>query len=152
MTELPESCKKLQTMNTADETNLRLEYEKTQDMAIHYDTLNWTIGSILIAGVFIMVGIIGDKIQLYPYIAAFSFIALLVWRLYYKRHKEIQRIKFTRLQDIEKELRLQQHLKVDCEDKKGKIFGIKGDHCATILTIGIPAALIIVYLIYRIVN
>lgn len=137
-------------MTKTDEKNLRLEYEKTQEMAIHYDTLNWTIGSILIAGVFVTIGIVGEKIQLYPHLAIFSFIVLGVWRLYYKRHKEIQRIKFRRLHEIEKRLKMAQHLRVNRYDKTGEMFGLKGDHCANILFMGIPAILLVLWFINQV--
>ncbi len=160
MVELPEQCKELQNMSPEEEiANLRMEYEKTQDMAIHFDLLNWTIGSILIAGVFVMIGIVGEKKQVYPYLAVFSFIALLVWRLYYKRHRDIQMVKYRRLHCIEKKLKLQQHLNVETDDdtieekrifgikiKVKKLFGIKGNDCANILTVGIPVTLIVAYL------
>ena len=136
-------------MDLIDKESLRLEYDKTQEMAIHYDTMNWTIGSILLAGIFGMAGLIGDKIQAYPQVAVLSFIILLVWRVFYKRHKEIQRVKFTRLQEIEKELHLRQHLLVNEQDKLGKMTGIKGDHMATILTIMVPLFFIITYLAWK---
>lgn len=149
MMKLLDSCNELEAMDTASRRDLRLEYEKTQDMATHYDRLNWSIGSILVAGVFIMIGVVGDEIQLYPYLAFFSFVALLIWRLYYKRHKEIQQVKFRRLHDIEKVLRLQQHLRVDCADKRDMTGGLRGDDFANILTIGMPAALVLAYLAWR---
>ncbi|MDD4874318.1 MAG: hypothetical protein PHE15_05020 [Dehalococcoidales bacterium] len=135
--------------------NLRLEYQLTQDMAIHYDTMNWTIGTILIAGVFGTIGLIGEKLSVYPTIAVLSFLILIIWRFYYKRHKDIQHIKFTRLHEIEKELNLQQHLRIKTADdksidkkmKKEKIFGLKGDYRATLLTFGVPAVILIIYLL-----
>jgi len=110
--------------------DLRLEYEKTQEMAIHYDILNWMIGSILIAGVFIAIGTIGTKFEAYLVLSIVSFIILFIWRLYYKRHKAIQRVKFIRLQEIETLLYLRQHIAVNEADKQGKANGIKGDQLA----------------------
>jgi len=37
------------------------EYEMAQDMLKHYDSLNWQIGSILIAGVVILTGVVINK-------------------------------------------------------------------------------------------
>lgn len=142
-----DSSNKVKALTDAEQANLRLEYEKTQDMAVHYDILNWTISSILIAGVFISIGILGERTELYPFMAVFSLIPLLVWRLFYRRHKGIQKIKFQRLHAIEKKLNLEQHLRVHSEDKAGKIFGVKGDHCATFITLAIPASLILMYLL-----
>lgn len=136
-------------MKLGGEENLRLEYEKTQEMAIHYDTMNWGIGAILIAGVFGMVGLSGDNVEAYPFLALLSAIVLFIWRVYYMRHKAVQKIKFKRLQEIEKELKMQQHLLVDCADKAGKLYGIKGDWCAWLITIGVPAGIWFMYIISR---
>lgn len=38
----------------------KLEYTAAQDMLKHYDTLNWQIGSVLIAGVVVLTGLIVD--------------------------------------------------------------------------------------------
>jgi hypothetical protein len=130
--------------------NLRLEYDKTQQMAIHYDLLNWNIGYILIAGVFVGVGLVGEKIFLYPALALISLATLTIWRLFYARHKKIQRVKFIRLQEIEKELNMQQHRRVHSEDREGKLGGLKGDQLATILTLGIPSLLMLVWLVHPI--
>lgn len=144
--------------------NLRLEYEKTQDMVVHFDTINWTIGSILIAGIFLMIGTAGDKIQIYPFLALFSFIGLVVWRLYYHRHKGILKVKFDRLHYIEEKLGLEQHRQVDALDhpkadaevpkrrvllflKMRELGGIKGDRYADILTLGIPIALLLIWFV-----
>lgn len=144
-----DSCRILQNMKPAREENLRLEYEKTQEMTIHYDTMNWGIGAILIAGVFGMVGLSGDNREAYPLLALLSAIVLFIWRVYYMRHKAIQKIKFQRLQEIEKELHMQQHLLVNCADKAGKLYGIKGDWCAWLITIGVPAGILSMYFMLR---
>ncbi|MCZ7392776.1 MAG: hypothetical protein ABOK23_07800 [Candidatus Methanoperedens sp.] len=139
-------------------TNLRFEYEKTQDMVVHFDTINWTIGSIFIAGIFLMIGTAGDKIQIYPFLAIFSFIGLLVWRLFYHRHKAIIKVKFKRLHYIEQMLDLKQHRQVDemdhpkadAEISKWWIIRFlrelgRGDRYADILTLGIPTALLLIW-------
>lgn len=39
----------------------KFEYKMAQDMLKHYDTLNWQIGSILIAGVLLLTGLAINK-------------------------------------------------------------------------------------------
>jgi len=143
-----DSCKELKSMPKADKEDLKIEYEKTQEMVIHLDTLNWTIGSILIAGVFVMIGFLGDKPDSYPWMATISFIILGLWALNFKRHKDIQHQKFKRLHQIEVELKLKQHLMVDCADRKKEIFRLKGYHCAYMLAVLIPLCLLGRYIIW----
>lgn len=148
MSSTSESKGGIRPMSADRMANLRLEYEKTQEMAIHYDRLNWNIGYILIAGVYVGIGLVGDKIYLYPALIIISLVTLGIWRLFYERHKAIQRIKWKRLQEIEKELGLDQHLSVDREDHSGgkRIGGLTGDRLAWILTLGIPFVLLVVYI------
>ncbi|MEA2032469.1 MAG: hypothetical protein U9N41_02670 [Euryarchaeota archaeon] len=145
-----DSCKELESMPKAEKEDLKMEYEKTQEMIIHLDTLNWTIGSILIAGVFVMIGFLGDKPNSYPWMAVISFIILGLWALNFKRHKDIQYKKFERLHQIEVELHLKQHLIVDCADGKKEIFRLKGYHCAYMLAVLVPLCLLGRYIIWAI--
>ena len=132
------------------ENDLRMEYEKTQEMTIHLDVLNWTVGSILITGVFVMIGFLGDKPDLYPWMACISFIILGLWALNFRRNKDIQYQKFKRLHQIEVELHLKQHLMVDCADKKKELFRLKHKYVAYIFAVLIPLCLLGRYIIWAI--
>jgi len=133
-------------VSDAEKQYLLTEYQAAQEMACHYDKMNWTIGTILIAATFAMVGLVGDKFHMYPSLAGLSFVSLGIWRLYYERHKKIQDVKWERLQEIEKILGLRQHIAVREADKNGMARGlIRGNACATYLTIAIPATLLVIW-------
>ena len=123
------------------------EYELTQQMAIHYDTLNWQIGSILIAGIFITFGIMGNNLSSYPILSAISLFVLIVWNRFYFRHKAIQNTKFRRLHEIEIFLEFKQHLNVEKSDAQNLQQGLHGGNLIHILTFCIPAIILAPYLI-----
>lgn len=125
------------------------EYEMTQQMAVHYDQMNWQIGSILIAGIFIGIGIIGTKIEAYLLLCIISFLILFVWSKFYFRHKAIQNTKFERLHEIEDQLNFRQHLMVKERDQDGTLKGIHGKDVVYIITYGLPTLLLIIYFIHR---
>ncbi len=145
-----DACQKLEIMPEANDENLKIEYEKTQEMVIHLDTLNWTIGSILIAGVFVMIGFLGDKPDSYLWMAIISFVILVLWALNFKRHKDIQYKKFERLHQIEAKLCLKQHLIIKCADDRGELFRLRGYHCAYMLAVFTPLCLLGRYIIWAI--
>jgi hypothetical protein len=132
------------------EENLRLEYDMTQKMAIHYDVINWSIGAIFIAGVLGAIGLSANNINNYWILAIFSGIVLFTWRSYYQRHKAIQQVKFKRLQKIEEELNLRQHRDVDDADEAKQLKGIKGNTIATFISVVIPSTLLVIYFAYHI--
>lgn len=126
------------------------EYELTQQMAIHYDALNWQIGSILIAGIFISIGIIGDRFDIYPLLSAISLFILIIWNRFYFRHKAIQDTKFERLHSIENELNLRQHLIVRERDAQKKLNGLHSKNIVHILTFGIPFTMLVCFFLNQI--
>jgi hypothetical protein len=142
-------------MDIGTETNkerrseLVQEYVLTQQMAIHYDQMNWQIGSILIAGIFISIGIIGNKIDAYLWLGIISFVILYAWNRFYFRHKAIQNKKFERLHEIESELGFCQHLKIKEGDQQGSLKGIHGGDITNYITYIFPALLLIIYFIHK---
>jgi len=93
------------------------EYELTQQMACHYDNMNWNIGQIILGSNVVGVGLAGSDANAYLALALISFVTLVLWRYFFLRHKNIQVHKFRRLHAIEKELEFRQHQDVDDADK-----------------------------------
>ena len=93
---------------TADEIErLKFDYSKAIEMIQHYEKLFWQVGAILIAGLFIMMGIV-SKEQVYveaPQILipviAFTLLIDLFWFLWYTRNRIVVLNRFERLRDIE---------------------------------------------------
>ncbi len=86
---------------------LKFDYDKAQEMIRHYEQTFWQVGAILLAGLFIMMGIVTtdsffqDKSHtLIPVIAITLFIDLF-WFLWYNRNRIIILDRFERLRDIE---------------------------------------------------
>ena len=78
----------------------KFEYQMAQEMLRHYDSLNWQIGSILIAGTLVLTGLIFNKDtvrllyeRFWPTIATLltanlvSYLVLLTWLLWFRRHR-----------------------------------------------------------------
>lgn len=128
------------------------EYELTQQMAIHYDQMNWQIGSILIACILIGVVAIHKDIHSYFLLSTLSLFVLWIWSKFYFRHKGIQNLKFERLQQIEKELNFKQHLIVKQSDQEGSLQGLHGKNLVNIITYGIPSLLLFIYIINEFFN
>jgi len=78
----------------------KFEYQMAQEMLRHYDSLNWQIGSILIAGTLVLTGLIFNKDtvrllyeRFWPTVASLltanlvSYLVLLIWLLWFRRHR-----------------------------------------------------------------
>jgi hypothetical protein len=103
----------------------KFEYEMAQRMLMHYDSLNWQIGSILIAAVIIMTGFVlkGDLIAkpidfiLLRFAIAFalpifSLFILIVWILWFRRHRDLYNLRNEVLYRIEVQLGMYHFLRV----------------------------------------
>ena len=139
-------------LNESEKHDLLTEYEFTQQMAIHYDQINWQIGSIIFAGIFVGMGIIGTNIDSYIPMIIISFLILLTWNLFYKRHKHIQNKKFERLQQLELLLGFKQHLMIQEADAKKEMKGLHGIHLLNIMTFGIPFVILLIYVTLKIIK
>jgi hypothetical protein len=105
--------------------NLRFEYEMAQQMLCHYDRLNWTIGSILIAGVIAMTGLVvnNDIIAMMSnhrwasmavviFIPLISFYLLTIWTIWFYNHKEFYDARNEVFHRIEPQLKMYHYLQV----------------------------------------
>ncbi|WP_162042482.1 hypothetical protein [Undibacterium sp. YM2] len=101
----------------------KLEYSAAQEMLRHYDSLSWQIGSILIAAVFLLTGLVLRKesvalIQdkgLYSFaivvgLPLFSLFVLLCWLLWYLRCRHLYNLRSETLHRLEIELGFYHHL------------------------------------------
>ena len=109
----------------------KFEYEMAQDMLKHYDTLNWQIGSLLIAGVLVLTGIVVNKdiiefmgsnrsagLIIVFGIPLFSIIILGLWLLWFLRHRQLYNYRNETLHRIELKYRMYHFLMVAEADKK----------------------------------
>ena len=103
----------------------RFEYQMAQEMLRHYDTLNWQIGSILIAAVIIMTGFVlnadifkivnESRTVCYAIIIgfpAFSLFILVVWMLWFRRHRDLYNFRNEVLYRLETQLGMYHFLRV----------------------------------------
>jgi hypothetical protein len=103
----------------------KFEYEMAQDMLKHYDTLNWQIGSILIAGVLLLTGLAINKevielmrrslsvgIPIAFGIPILSFVILRTWLAWFSRHRQLYNFRNEVIQSIEVQLGMFHYLKV----------------------------------------
>ena len=109
----------------SDKDTQRLEYEMAQEMLRHYDALNWQIGGILIAAVIIMTGFVlndsflakaGTSPRLCCVTAiglpAFSLFILMVWMLWFRRHRDLYNLRNEVLYRLETQLEMYHFLRV----------------------------------------
>lgn len=94
-------------LSPAQIKRLMFDYDKAQEMIRHYEQLFWQVGAILLAGLFVMMGIISDNkyfvkepYRLLPVIAITLLIDLF-WFLWYQRNRILVLGRFQRLRDIE---------------------------------------------------
>lgn len=103
----------------------KFEYEMAQEMLKHYDSLNWQIGSILIAGVLVLTGLAIDKdlvdlmrlslpigLVIALGVPALSLIILGAWWFWFHRHRQLYNYRNEVLQSIEFQLHMFHYLKV----------------------------------------
>ena len=102
--------------NKKDKINILLsEYQKAQDSAEHHDNLVWTVSSIIIAGMLVLIGLSLDNLAnqslrfLISSIAIFGIIlSIFLWKFKYS-FKIIKNQKYARCKEIEKNLEMKQH-------------------------------------------
>jgi hypothetical protein len=107
----------------------KLEYTAAQEMLKHYDTLNWQIGSILIAGVLVMTGLVVNKdtielMQASPYAAwaimagipCTSLLILGSWWLWFRRHRDLYNLRNEVFHRIELKLGMFHYLRAAAVD------------------------------------
>jgi hypothetical protein len=111
----------------------KLEYVAAQEMLRHYDSLNWQIGSILIAGVIVLTGLVVNKDivvtmqqshmtawTLILSIPVFSAFVLITWWLWFRRHRDLYNLRNEVLHRLERELGMYHFLRVVEADPKSK--------------------------------
>ena len=103
----------------------KLEYQMAQEMLRHYDILNWHIGSILIAAVIILTGLVVRKeiidlaresrqigVVIMLGTPLFSFFVLRVWLLWFRRHRDLYNFRNEVLYRLEAQLGMYHFLRV----------------------------------------
>jgi hypothetical protein len=103
----------------------KAEYNAAQEMLRHYDTLNWQIGSILIGAITVFTGLVlQDKVIelvkesgvgswfLVLGIPAFSFFVLLIWFLWFRRHRDLYNFRNETIHRLELDLHMYHYLRV----------------------------------------
>jgi hypothetical protein len=119
---------------TDSQDYLLVEYQAAQDTYLHHDSLPWQVGGLLIAGVFVFWGFILDKSANPTTIAWASLLVtalMSTWVLYAHQVRQIYRCKLDRIQEIERQLGMEQHRRFDKGDntvKHYRYFGPSGFH------------------------
>ena len=110
------------------------EYEATQQCFIHYDNFPWQIGTILVAGVFIFLGFLFAQIpsaRIFNLGCFLIYLLMSTWLIYANYTYQIAHYKLHRIQELEKMLKMQQHLRFEERNDKQpyyKIWGLRGRH------------------------
>jgi len=135
-----------------DKNVLLFEYRRTQEMFMHYDRLNWSIGSILIGSNIAALGFVSSASNPNPNIlfaaALGGSISLFAWILWFYRHASIYDVKQDRLYMIENQLGMFQHRMVGYGAKQGLLARVSGRTVAFLLFAGLLFAwLLIVWFI-----
>ena len=112
-------------MEDNDFEKKKLEYNAAQEMLRHYDSLNWQIGSILIAATILLTGLVlrkevidlmqGNDLLSWLVvlgIPGFSLFILVIWLLWFRRHRELYNFRNETLHRLEVSLGLFHHLRV----------------------------------------
>jgi len=125
-----------------DPETLRFIYEKAQEMLIHYDNLNWQIGSILLGSNLVTMGLslqqrIGSLSV--PILAVAGIISQFAWAFWFTRHVAMYNLRNDVLYRIEMELGIPHHsLPANQKVKNGRWLGlISGKWTAVFLSIGL---------------
>lgn len=111
-------------MDSTEFETKKLEYQAAQDMLKHYDTLNWQIGSILIAGVIVLTGLVvnkdtvammqesrGTAFILTFAIPILSWLVLISWWTWFRRHRDLYNLRNEVLHRIEMDLNMYHFLR-----------------------------------------
>ncbi|MGC9146063.1 MAG: hypothetical protein ACP5GS_08170 [Nitrososphaeria archaeon] len=114
----------------SDDTKTLLEqYKATQQMLMHYDNLNWNIGSILVGSNLVAIGFVVQQNQ-NPFLLVGAALAgmssLWSWELWYFRHVAIYNVKNDVLYIIEAKLNMFQNRLVGLAEEAGWLGNIDG--------------------------
>jgi hypothetical protein len=124
-----------------DKNVLLFEYHRTQEIFMHYDRLNWFIGSILVGSNIMALGFVSSASNPNPnilFVAALGgSISLFAWILWFYRHASIYDIKQDRLYSIEHQLGMFQHRMVGYGDKHDLLAKVPGRIVAFLLFTGL---------------
>jgi hypothetical protein len=144
------------------------EYEEANTYAMHLNTLNWQVGSILIggslaalAGSLVVIAQMSEpNVVLVPTFVSFvAIIALVSWLLLIRRNGDFSEIAVNRIIEIEKELGLsfqrheqwaRYHGQTIIDGRPLRLSGPRGFHIVLFLVSGIAflLSLLMVYTIY----
>lgn len=128
---------------------LLAEYSSTNSVYVHFDSYSWSVGSVLIASVFIFWGFmisvdLSAKFNIYSAIIGAALVNILssLWLLYADHNRQIVLSKLHRIHEIERKLGMKQHLRW-VKNAKGKniyrTFGLKGHWIDRIIYLVISA-------------
>jgi len=89
------------------------EYAAAQEAYIHYDNYSWQVGAVLIAGVFVLWGLVtsASNPANVPWFTVNLLVWLLmsIWLLYTGHNRQLYLFKIHRIREIEKDLGMCQH-------------------------------------------
>lgn len=104
-------------MDTQTFETKRLEYQMAQEMLRHYDSLNWQIGSILVAAAIVLTGLALNKdtielaygslalrLSISAGIPLMSLFVLVIWLLWFRRHRALYNFRNEVLHRLEEQL------------------------------------------------
>lgn len=112
--ELVAYLKEEEGKGTTDRKLLKFEYKRCQEMVIHYDNMNWQIGSILVGSNIVALGL-SLRAELNPFLLGLSIagmVSMFLWAFWYFRHMALYNLRNDRMYVIEKKLGLRQNLMV----------------------------------------
>jgi hypothetical protein len=127
-----------QTKGSDDQNLLKFEYKRCQEMLIHYDELNWDIGSILAGSNIVALGLSPNFVsnQLLPGISIAGMVSMFLWALWFFRHVALYNFRVDRMQVIEKKIGLRQYLmvhEVEKDRSRRRWLGIVPGHVTALL-------------------
>ena len=136
-----------------DNESLIKEFETTQDMIKHYDSLNLHFGIITETSVFILIGLafglLGENSQRFNQLFPFVIILVVILHAWYfawfMRHRRVTRVKLHRILEIEKQLGWQQFTMVDELLKSKREKTIPNWIMLSVYLVSIPIVLVISY-------
>lgn len=107
----------MDTLKKPSDATLQTEYNAAQIDYLHNDNFPWQIGTILVAGTFILWGILIENPASEMNLRIFGVASLLVtillsaWIIFYHHYRQAMLYKLDRLQEIERELGMDSHLR-----------------------------------------
>jgi hypothetical protein len=121
------------------------EYRAAQEFAIYADRISWQIGSILISGVLVALGILSDTNTPIIFFYGGIFVAniiLSIWLLFFQSQNQLCLMKLFRVREIEKHFGMRQNYyweKGREDSGKGiyRTYGLSGSILTEVLTISL---------------